>query len=136
MRNTIPAWAPKGLFFTVLEDHKRTRYPRAAHSGARIFHYGWARTESQIQKNKDLSEKFWSDRKPEVNLRAVDSEILRRFEGTHPAVMADHLPPAEGLYLADPHHRLTRRERKHRAMLCLERWFGFEFNKNHFRRIR
>ena len=31
LRNTIPAWGPEGLFFVVLETHKRGRYPRAAH---------------------------------------------------------------------------------------------------------
>ena len=30
IRNTIPAWRPEGLFFIVLEKHKKGRYPRAA----------------------------------------------------------------------------------------------------------
>src|SRR5438445_7922121 len=48
LRNTIPAWAPKGLFFNVLVDHKHARYPRAAHSGATIYHYGWVRTNDEM----------------------------------------------------------------------------------------
>jgi hypothetical protein len=47
IRNTIPTWAPKGLFFIVMEDHKKGRYPRAAHSGATIYNYGWVRAEDQ-----------------------------------------------------------------------------------------
>ena len=48
LRNTIPAWAPKGLFFIVLADQKGGRYPRAAHTGATIYHYGWVRSEAEM----------------------------------------------------------------------------------------
>jgi len=48
IRNTIPAWGPEGLFFVVLEKHKKGRYPRAAHTGARIYHYGWVRSEQEM----------------------------------------------------------------------------------------
>src|SRR5215472_18155517 len=47
LRNTIPAWAPKGLFFVVMTDHKGGRYPRSAHTGAKIYHYGWVRSEAE-----------------------------------------------------------------------------------------
>ena len=36
LRNTIPAWGPEGMFFVVLETHKRGRYPRAAHTARRF----------------------------------------------------------------------------------------------------
>ena len=58
----------------------------------------------------------------------VDSGTLRPFNGRHPKVMEVWLPPAVGIFEADPHHRLTSREKKHRFMLKLEDWFGFRFN--------
>ncbi|MGA2870996.1 MAG: glycosyltransferase, partial [Verrucomicrobiota bacterium] len=48
LRNTIPAWSSEALFFNVLDSHKQSRYPRAAHTGATIFHYGWVRSEAQM----------------------------------------------------------------------------------------
>jgi glycosyltransferase involved in cell wall biosynthesis len=137
LRNTIPAWAPKGLFFLVMADHKRGRYPRAAHTGATIYHYGWLKTEQQITMRKQSVAKFWSNNpRPPVVYADIDPQILRRFSGTHPLVAQNWLPPADGLFQADPNHKLTSREKKHRMMLKLEQWFGFRFNKKHYRRVR
>jgi len=71
-----------------------------------------------------------------VDYTQIDPATLRLFAGTHPKVVQDWLPKAEGLFQADPHYRLTSRERKHRLMLRLEQWFGFRFNKNHYRPVR
>jgi hypothetical protein len=136
LRNTIPAWGPEGLFFVVLDTHKQGRYPRAAHSGATIYHYGWVRSEAQMNLKLREIERHWSDRAPNVRYGEVDPAILRPFTGTHPAVMRDWLPSAPGLFAANPAHRLTRRERKHRWLLKLEQWFGVRFNKKHYRRVR
>jgi hypothetical protein len=43
---------------------------------------------------------------------------------------------ADGAFQANPNHKLTLREKKHRLMLKLKRWFGFRFNKKHYRLIR
>ena len=137
LRNTIPAWAPKGLFFLVMADHKRGRYPRAAHTGATIYHYGWLKTEQQMNMRKQSVAKFWSSgpRAPVV-YADIDPQILRRFSGTHPKAAQSWLLPADGIFQADPNHRLTSREKKHRLMLKLEQWFGFRFNKKHYRLVR
>lgn len=136
LRNTIPAWAPKGLFFTVLDTQKKTRYPRAAHCGATIYHYGWVRSESQMKMKTDAVRKLGRDTTSADTYRAIDPRTLRRFEGTHPKAIQEWLPRADGLFQADPNHQLTFREKKHRAMLKLEEWFGFRFNKKHYRLVR
>ena len=48
IRNTIPAWSSEALFFNVVVGHKKSRYPCAAHTGATIHHYGWVRSETQM----------------------------------------------------------------------------------------
>jgi glycosyltransferase involved in cell wall biosynthesis len=137
LRNTIPAWAPKGLFFLVMADHKRGRYPRAAHTGATIYHYGWLKTEQQMNMRKQSVAKFWSSGPlAPVVYADIDPQILRRFSGTHPKAAQSWLLPADGIFQADPNHRLTSREKKHRLMLKLEQWFGFRFNKKHYRLVR
>ncbi|MGA2281451.1 MAG: glycosyltransferase [Verrucomicrobiota bacterium] len=137
IRNTIPAWGPEGLFFIVLEKHKKGRYPRAAHTGATIYHYGWLKTEQQMNLRKQSVAKFWSNGpQSPVAYADIDPQILRLFSGTHPKAAQSWLPPANGIFQADPNHRLTSREKKHRLMLKLEQWFGFRFNKKHYRLVR
>jgi hypothetical protein len=136
IRNTIPAWGPEGLFFIVLDAHKRGRYPRAAHTGATIYHYGWVRSEAQMNLKLQAVERNWSNQAKMVQYEELDSAILRPFAGTHPRAMSDWLPPAEGFFRANPTHRLTPREKKHQLMLKLEKSFGIQFNKKHYRLVR
>jgi hypothetical protein len=61
---------------------------------------------------------------------------LRLFAGTHPKIVQDWLPPAEGLFQADPDYRPNKREKKHRLMLKMEKWFGVELTKKHYRLVK
>lgn len=132
LRNTIPAWGPKGLFFIVLDTPKRGHYPRAASANGTIYHYGWVRSESQMNEKCRQVVKYWWNETPTVRMDAIDPRVLQPFTGTHPKAVQDWLPPAEGLFQADPHHVLTPRERKHRWLMCLERRFGWDLAKRHF----
>ncbi|MGH7940094.1 MAG: glycosyltransferase [Limisphaerales bacterium] len=137
IRNTIPAWSSEALYFNVVVSHKKSRYPRAAHSGATIYHYGWVRDEAQMNMKSAAVLKYWRNRPlSAVDYTKIDPASLKPFIGAHPKVAQDWLPRAEGLFKADPDHRLTSREKKHRLMLRLERWFGVEFNKKHYRLVR
>jgi len=136
IRNTIPAWGPEGLFFIVLDAHKRGRYPRAAHTGATIHHYGWVRPEAQMNLKASAIHKYWENEPAAaVDYRQIDPATLKLFTGTHPKVVQAWLPKAEVIFRADPDHRLTAREKKHRLMLKLEHWFGIRFNKKHYKLI-
>jgi len=137
IRNTIPVWSSEALFFNVVTGHKKSRHPRAMHTGATIYHYGWLKTEQQMNLRKQTVAKYWSNSpRPTVIYADIDPQILRLFSGTHPKIAQDWLPPVDGLFQADPNHQLTSREKKHRLMLKLEKWFGFRFNKKHYRLVR
>jgi hypothetical protein len=137
VRNTIPVWGPKGLFFVVPDSHATGHYPRAAHTGATIYHYGWVRGETQMNSKIAAVGKFWGEKSaPTTDYTQVDSATLKLFTGTHPKVVQNWLPAGEGIFQADPNYRLSSREKKHRIMLKLEQWFGFRFNKKHYRLVR
>jgi hypothetical protein len=137
LRNTIPAWSSESLFFNVVVDHKRSRQPRAAHTGATIYHYGWVRSEEQMNLKSAAVLKHWQNRpNTAVDYTQIDSATLKLFTGTHPGVVQSWLPKAEGIFKADPNYRLSSREKKHRLMLKLERWFGVRFNKKHYTLVR
>jgi glycosyltransferase involved in cell wall biosynthesis len=133
IRNTIPAWSSESLFFNVVVNHKRSRHPRAAHTGATIFHYGWVRSLEQMNLKADATHKYWENQPADtIDYAQIDAAALRLFSGTHPQVMHGWLPAADGIFQADPHHQLTVREKKHRRMLWLEQTFGLKFNKKHY----
>jgi hypothetical protein len=136
VRNTIPFWTPKGMGFVIMESQKQGRWPRAAHTGATMYHYGWVRSEAQMRMKSAAIAKLGRNRStPPANYSDIDAQVLRLFTGTHPQAMAEWLSPADGLFQADPNHKLTAREKKHRVMLKLEKWFGWKFDKKHYRRI-
>jgi hypothetical protein len=135
IRNTIPGWGPEGLFFVILETHKRGRYPRAAHTGARIYHYGWVKTENQMDLKRGHNARFWGKTPRATDYSEIDPQVLRAFTGTHPKVVQNWLPPAEGVFQANPNHRLTSRERRHRLLLLLEKYLGWRHEKRHYKLI-
>jgi glycosyltransferase involved in cell wall biosynthesis len=137
LRNTIPAWSSEALFFNVIAGHKKSRYPRAAHVGATMYHYGWVRNEAQMNLKSAAVLKYWQNRATTtVDYTQIDPATLRLFTGTHPKAVQGWLPKADGIFQADPNYRLSSREKKHRRMLKLEQWFGFRFNKKHYRLVR
>ncbi|MCO5067324.1 MAG: glycosyltransferase family 2 protein [Kiritimatiellae bacterium] len=133
VRNNIPIWGPKGLFFSVVTNYKRMRYPRAASADATIYHYGWVRPEEKFNEKWQGTIHHWSDKPfPKVDYAEIDPQVLKPFTGTHPRAILDWLPPAAGLFAANPAHRLTRRERKNRIMQVFERLTGFDTSRRHF----
>ncbi|HRV30381.1 MAG TPA: glycosyltransferase [Kiritimatiellia bacterium] len=133
VRNNIPIWGPKGLFFSVVTSYKRMRYPRAAFADATIYHYGWVRPEEKMNEKWSGTIHHWSDKPYQpVTYTAIDSRVLQPFTGTHPKAIQDWLPPADGLFAADPHHVLTRRERKNRIMMWVEKITGWDTARKHF----
>ena len=133
IRNNIPAWSSEALFFNVVESHKKSRYPRAARIGATIYHYGWVRSEAQMNQKTAAVGQYWEagPREP-VDYAEIDAAVLKPFTGRHPQAVKDWLPPAQGIFRANPDHRLTRRERKHRRMMWLEKTFGLRFDRKHY----
>ncbi len=136
IRNTIPAWSSESLFFNVVVSHKKSRQPRAAHTSATIYHYGWVRSETQMNLKSAAVLKYWQNRpSATVDYAQIDPATLRLFTGAHPKTVQEWLPKADGLFQADPNHQLTAREKKHQRLLWLEKTFGVRFNKKHYKLV-
>lgn len=97
---------------------RRGKKLRVKHTGARIFHYGWVRPpEAQLIKFEEMN-RFWHDddwiarHKPQHFIYHT-TDRLRRYEGTHPAVMAERIAKPLGWdFSYQPHMaKLTARER-------------------------
>ncbi len=137
IRNTLRTFAPDGLFWMVMDRHRKGRYPRAAMTGARIYHYGHVRSIEAMRRKHELVSRYWNHPPPAFpDYGDIDPQALAPFEGTHPAVMAGWLADqAETEFRINPGYRLSRRERKHRLAMKLERWFGWDLSKKHFKPV-
>ena len=135
VRNSIRSIAPDGLFYVVLDKNKKGRYPKAAHAGAHIYHYGHVRNVKKMQEKINQVSRYWGT-KPEVfpGYGNIDGAVIRPFNGTHPAIMKDWLESeAEWDFELNPNYKLNKRDRKVRAKLFLENLFNIEISKKHYK---
>lgn len=135
IRNTIRSYAPDGQFWVVMDRHRQGRLPNAALANAHIYHYGHVRRLHYMQSKLDQVSKFWSGTAPKVTY-SIDPHALKPFTKTHPACMQTWLAnEAETEFQPDPGHALTKRERRHRLMMKLEKWLNLELSHKHYRLI-
>ncbi|WP_028450222.1 glycosyltransferase [Chitinibacter tainanensis] len=133
IRNTIRSWAPDGLFWVVMDKNKKGRYPRAALAGCPIYHYGHVRSAEKMQEKNRQVAKYWSHAPKAHDYSQIDASILQPFAGTHPLSVQQWLREyAETAFSPDPSYRLSKRERRHRWMIQLEKLLNRDLTKKHF----
>jgi glycosyltransferase involved in cell wall biosynthesis len=135
IKNSIRSYAPDGLFWLVLDSNKKGRYPRAKNTGATCYHYGWVRTEMQMNLKGRKVQKYWGGGPVIIDYSQMDQSIIKEFRGSHPEIVKDWLPEDAGLYVADPTYKLTQKQKKHRMMMKLEKLFGIDLSKKHFKLV-
>jgi glycosyltransferase involved in cell wall biosynthesis len=136
IRNTIRSYAPDGQYWLITGDHKKPRNPQAALANAHIYHYGWVRSNEAMQKKLDQVSKFWSHGAPVVQYSQFDAKVLQPFTGTHPELVKPWLESsAEKSFTIDPGYKLSKREKRHRWLMKLEKAFGLDFSRKHFKLI-
>ncbi len=136
IKNSIRSYAPDGLFWLILDKNKTGRYPRAVHSNATIYHYGWVRSEEQMNLKSAKVQKYWGKKSKKIDYKEIDGNIIKEFKGTHPKVIQNWLPKDSTIFKVNPKHILTKKERKHRLMLKIEKMFGLELSKKHYKLVK
>ena len=136
IRNTIRSYAPDGQYWLVTSTHRRPRYPRSALADAHIYHYGHVRKQAYMQQKVDQTSRYWGKAAPKQDYRQIDWKAITPFTGTHPQVIRSWLETeAERSFEPDPQHVLTRREKKHRMSMVLEKMFGWDLSHKHYRLV-
>jgi len=135
IKNSIRTYAPDGLFWLVLDSNKKGRYPKAKNTGVTCYHYGWARSEKQMNLKSEKVQMYWGGEPAVIDYSQMDQSIIKRFHGTHPSVIKDWLPKENGLYQADKGYKPSKKQKKHRVMIILEKFFGIDLSKKHFKII-
>jgi glycosyltransferase involved in cell wall biosynthesis len=136
IRNTIRSYAPDGQYWLITANHKKGRNPQAALANAHIYHYGWVRSNEAMQKKLDQVSKFWSHGAPTIRYSQFDAQVLQPFTGTHPELVKPWLESsAEKSFTIDPDYQLSKREKRHRWLMKLEKAFGLDFSRKHFKLV-
>lgn len=141
IKTSVRSYAPDGLFWLVLDkSNKKGRYPKAIESGARIFHYGWVRSNAQMNLKSQQVCRYWAEKQQDIDYREIDASILCLFSGSHPEAVHRWLKDVDGtdgaLFQANPNHVLTRREKKHRWLKKIEKILNFQYSKKHYYKIK
>jgi glycosyltransferase involved in cell wall biosynthesis len=136
IKNSVRSYAPDGLFWVVLDSNKKGRYPRAKHTEASCFHYGWVRSEDEMNLKASKVQKYWGYNSVKVDYTQIDQSIIKKFKGTHPKVIKKWLNNDQGLYQADSKYKLTKKQKKHRMMIKLENFFGLDLSKKHYKLVK
>jgi hypothetical protein len=132
---SIRSYAPDGLFWLILDSNKKGRYPRAKKTGVTCYHYGWVRSEAQMNLKSRKVQKYWGGNPEKIDYSQMDQLIIKEFEESHPKIMNDWLNKENGLYMANPNHKLTLKQKKHRLKIKLETLFGLELSKKHYKLV-
>ena len=135
IKNSVRSYAPDGLFWLILESNKKGRYPKSKHTGVSCYHYGWIRTENQMNLKSSKVQKYWGNKHKRIDYRQMDKSIIKKFEGSHPLVMMDWIVQDEGVFQTDPNYKLTTKQKKHRIMLKIEKLLGIDLSKKHYKLV-
>ena len=133
IRNNIRTYAPDGLFWVVLDTNKNGRYPFAKKIKVHCYHYGWVRSESQMNLKSEKVSKYWNEKTKSIDYSQMDKKILRLFSGTHPGVMSDWVDNSTSIFQVDSTYIPTFKQKKHRLMMFFERLLGVELSKKHYK---
>ena len=135
IKNSVRSYAPDGLFWLVLESNKKGRYPWAKHTGASCYHYGWVRSQDQMNLKSTKVQKYWGGDPVKIDYTQMDQSIIRPFQGTHPKIVENWLPKDIGIFEVDPSYKLTQKQKNHRLKIKIEKLFSIDLSKKHFKLV-
>ena len=136
IRNSVRTVACDGLFWNVIVNNQKMRWPRAALAGAKIYHYGHVRPLEAMNKKQESVERYWNKIPRRLARYQIDPRALRKYSGEHPEIMRDWLAQkADYAFEPDISYVPTARDKRHRWGLFLERFLGIDLSRKHFKLV-
>jgi len=135
IKNTVRSYAPDGLFWLVLDTNKKGRYPKAKHTGAHCYHYGWLRSEAEMNLKSSKVQKYWGKEPEKIEYMNIDQTIIHEFKGTHPKIIKEWLPKDSGIFKAKENYIKNQKEKRHSIKMKFEYLFGIDLSKKHFKLV-
>ncbi len=136
IRNSVRTVACDGLFWNVIVNNQKMRWPRAALAGATIYHYGHVRPLEAMNKKQESVERYWNKIPRKLARYQIDPRALRKYTGEHPEIMRDWLAQkADYAFKPDISYVPTARDKRHRWGLFLERFLSIDLSRKHFKLV-
>lgn len=136
IRNSIRSYAPDGLFWVIMDKHKKGRMPNAKVCNAHIYHYGYVRRSDYMQQKINQVSKYWESEAVKFDYGNIDNQTLKRFTGTHPKIVKDWLNrETQQNFSFNPDYQLSNREKKHRLVRKIEKLLSVDLSKKHYHLI-
>ena len=135
IRNTIRNYSPDGLFFVVMNKNKKGRYPKAAHAGCHIYHYGHVRKVEKNNEKIKQTGKYWGGEEHNVfsTYGNIDLGEIRPFKGSHPKIVQKWIDTeAELEFAQNPGYKITFKDKRHRIRFWLDEKLGWDISKKHY----
>ncbi|MDC1387026.1 glycosyltransferase [Candidatus Thioglobus sp.] len=136
IKGSVRSYAPDGLFWLVLDKNKKGRYPKAKKIDAHCYHYGWIRSEEQMNLKSQKVQKYWGKIHSKIDYTKIDQSIIKKFNGTHPKAVNSWLTKSTELFKADSNFQINNKQKKHQVMIKIEKLLGVELSKKHYRLIK
>jgi len=136
IRNNIRSYAPDGLFWVVLQKNKKGRYPFAKLIEAECYHYGWVRTQEEMNLKSLKVNKYWSKPPSKIDYSKIDPVILKLFNKSHPKIIKDFFPISSDKFQSDPNYLITKKDKKYRLLLKIEKHLKLDLSRKHFKLLR
>lgn len=139
IRNTIRSYAPDGLFWVVMEQNKKGRYPKAALANCHIYHYGHVRKIAAMDNKNQKVERYWGKNPSKfTSYGSIDAQSIKPFRGEHPAIIAKWLATSsEQEFHINPNYKLSSRDVRHRVISYVgDLLGGIDWSKKHYKLIR
>ncbi|MDB4037949.1 glycosyltransferase [Candidatus Thioglobus sp.] len=136
IKSSVRSYAPDGLFWLVLEKNKKGRYPKAKKVDVHCYHYGWVRSQEQMNLKSKKVQKYWGKKHNDIDYSQIDQSIIKEFVGSHPKTVLDWLPREKGIFIAASRYKLDFKQRKHRYMIKLEILLDLELSKKHYKLVK
>ena len=135
IKNSVRSYSPDSLFWLVLDKNRKGRYPKAKKIGIHCYHYGWVRSEDEMNLKSEKVQKYWGNNHQKIDYSKIDQAIIKNFNGTHPQIIKEWLPKDKGLFQADPNYKPSKKQKKHRIMIKLENYLNLELSKKHYKLV-
>lgn len=139
IRNTVRSWAPDGLFWVVMDENKRGRYPKAALLNCHMYHYGHVRLISAMNEKNKRVERYWGKDSSEFyGYGNIDENSITSFTGSHPEIITKWLDSsAERELIINQNYKLSSRDKRHRLMMKIGKLCGgIDWTKKHYKLVR
>ena len=137
IRNTLRSWDPDSLYFLIMDQNKKGRYPKAVVLDIPIYHYGHVRKTTFMDKKVNQVGKFWGHKHPKFTHYSIDPKSLKKFDGKHPSIIKSWLQNyAEQNYKPDHNYKPSVRDLRHRWTMKIESLFNLDLTKKHFKVIK